>query len=94
MKNYLAAEFKKVRGEAMQFYGMDAFIRIIAHVLFIYLSFWTLQSIRIDQFFKAQHVAQVRVLLILLSIVLGYTASSFFLEFIALCRNIFLSIFP
>lgn len=24
----------------MQFYGIDAFIRIIAHVLFIYLSFW------------------------------------------------------
>lgn len=78
----------------MQFYGMDAFIRIIAHVLFIYLSFWTIQSVRIDQFFKAHHVSQVRVLLILLSIVIGYTASSFFLEFIALCRNIFLSIFP
>ncbi|MBL1227200.1 DUF1146 family protein [Enterococcus sp. BWR-S5] len=78
----------------MQYYGMDAFIRIIAHLLFIYLSFWTLQSLRIDQFFKVQHVSQIRVLLILTAIVLGYTASSFFLEFIALCRNIFLSIFP
>ncbi|MGC6768894.1 DUF1146 family protein [Enterococcus sp. LJL128] len=75
----------------MEFYGVDALIRIISHVLFIYLSFWTVQAVRIDQFFKQQHVRQIRVLLILFSVVIGYTASSFFLEFIALCRNIFMS---
>ncbi|MBL1228048.1 DUF1146 domain-containing protein [Enterococcus sp. BWB1-3] len=77
----------------MQFYGIDAIIRIASHVLFIYLSFWAFQAVRIDQFFKSLHVAQIRVLIILFSIVLGYTSSAFFLEFIALCRNIFISFF-
>ncbi|GGC78551.1 DUF1146 family protein [Enterococcus wangshanyuanii] len=77
----------------MQFYGIDALIRIICHMLFIYVSFWAMQSIRIEQFFKAQLTNQVRLLIVLFSIVIGYTVSSFFLEFIALCRNLFIVFF-
>lgn len=78
----------------MQFFGVDAVIRIICHMMFIYVSFWAMQSVRIEQFFKVHHTSQVRLLIVLFSIVIGYTVSSFFLEFLALCRNLFIVFFP
>lgn len=78
----------------MQFFGIDAVIRIICHMMFIYVSFWAMQSIRIEQFFKAHQTSQVRLLIVLISIVIGFTVSSFFLEFLSLCRNLFTVFFP
>lgn len=78
----------------MQYYGVDAVVRIICHMMFIYVSFWAMQSIRIDQFFKVHQTSQVRLLIVFFSIVIGYTISSFFLEFLALCRNLFVVFFP
>lgn len=78
----------------MQFYGLDAVIRIFCHMMFIYISFWAMQSIRIEQFFKAHQTSQVRLLIVLFSIVIGFTVSTFFLEFLALCRNLFIGFFP
>lgn len=75
----------------MQVYGIDALVRIFSHLAFIYLSFWALGSLRVEQFFKSQHVTQVRMAIVLFSIAIGFQASSFFLEIIALCRNIFYS---
>jgi len=46
--------------------------------------------LRIDAFFKALQTTQIRVVMVFLAIALGYTASTFFLELIALCRNLFL----
>ena len=60
------------------------------HLAFIYLAFWALQSLRIDAFFKALQTTQIRMVMVFLAIALGYTASTFFLELIALCRNLFL----
>ena len=37
----------------MQYYGVDAIVRIVSHLMFIYISFWALQSLRIEQFFTA-----------------------------------------
>ncbi|MGK0550768.1 DUF1146 family protein [Enterococcus faecalis] len=74
----------------MQFYGVDAIVRIVSHLLFIYISFWGLQALRIEQFFKARYTTQIRLLLVFFAIALGYLVSSFMLEFIALCRNLFL----
>lgn len=75
----------------MQVYGIDAVIRIVSHLAFIYLAFWSLRSLRVETFFKAMHTTQVRMAIVLFSIFLGYTASSFFLEIMALCRNLFIS---
>ncbi|MBK4849684.1 hypothetical protein CU012_2260 [Enterococcus faecium] len=38
------------------------------------------------------HNTQIRMAIVLFSIFLGYTASNFFLEVIALCRNLFVSL--
>ncbi|KAF1305476.1 DUF1146 domain-containing protein [Enterococcus saccharolyticus] len=74
----------------MQVYGIDALIRIVSHLTFIYLTFWSLGSIRIETFFKALHTTQIRLILVLLSIAIGFTASTFFLEIIVLCKNLFI----
>lgn len=76
----------------MQVYGIDAIIRIVSHFTFIYLAFWALRSLRYEQVFKAYKELQVRSAIVLLSVVVGYGASSFFLEILSLCRNIFLTL--
>ena len=76
----------------MQVYGIDAVLRIVSHLAFIYLAFWSLRSFRIETFFRPMHNTQIRMAIVLFSIFLGYTASNFFLEVIALCRNLFVSL--
>lgn len=75
----------------MQVYGIDALMRIISHLAFIYLAFWALQSLRLDTLFKAYKTTQVRAVIMLLSFVMGYGVSSFFLELLQLCKNLFLT---
>lgn len=50
----------------MQYYGVDAIVRIVSHLMFIYISFWALQSLRIEQFFKTQFTPQIRMLMVFL----------------------------
>lgn len=73
----------------MQVYGFDAVIRIVSHFVFIYIAFTGLGALRIDQLFKSLHTTQIRLILMLLAIAIGYTASTFFLELIVLGRNLF-----
>ncbi|WP_071131121.1 DUF1146 family protein [Enterococcus timonensis] len=75
----------------MNSFGVDAIVRIVCHFAFIYLTFWSLQALRIDQFFKKNNQPQIRMFLVLISIGIGYLASTFFLEILALFRNLFAS---
>lgn len=77
--------------QQMQVFGIGAMIRIVSHFAFIYLAFWALKSLRVENLFKAYHVQQVRMGIMMIAIALGFTCSNFFLEIIALCRNIFLT---
>lgn len=72
----------------MQSYGVDAIVRILSHLLFIYVTFWALQSIRIEQFFKKGMVRQTRMVMVIFSIGIGYLCSTWFLEIIALFKNL------
>lgn len=74
----------------MEFYGIDAIVRLTSHLAFVYLAFWALQALRIEIFFKERHTTQIRMIIVLFAIVIGYLSSSFFLELIALCRNLIL----
>ena len=74
----------------MNVYGVDVVIRVVTHFIFIYLAFWSLKSLRLETFFKSQNAPQVRMVLALLSIVLGYLTSSFFLELMVLGKNLFI----
>jgi uncharacterized integral membrane protein (TIGR02327 family) len=74
----------------IQAFGIDAILRILCHFIFIYLSWWALQAFRIDTLFKKgnEHNNQIRFIYLFLAITIGYTTSSFFLEFLALFRNL------
>ncbi|MBO0450289.1 DUF1146 domain-containing protein [Enterococcus sp. MJM12] len=76
----------------MQVYGVDAIVRIISHFAFVYLAFWGLRSLRLDTLFKSFQTAQIRIVILMLAISLGYLTSSFFLEILNLLKNTFLSI--
>ena len=51
----------------MQVYGIDAIIRIVSHLAFIYLAFWSLRSLRVDAF-RPMHTTQIRMAIVLFSI--------------------------
>ena len=76
----------------MQIYGIDAIVRVISHFAFVYLAFWGLRSLRLDTLFKSFQTAQIRIILLMFAIGLGYLTSSFFLEILNLLKNVFLSI--
>ena len=72
----------------MSFLGVQSSLGIVSHIIFIMMSFWALRGIRIENWIKKGHERQARVLYIFLSIVIGYTVSSFFLEFISLSKSL------
>lgn len=74
----------------MNVYGIDVIIRMVTHFIFIYLAFWSLNALRLETLFKSDHIPQVRMLLTLLSIGIGYLASTFVLELIVLSKNLFM----
>lgn len=63
-------------------FGHEALMSILSHLVFIALSWWALQALRIDKLIKPNHVVQARLLYILLSIVIGSTVSNFFLDYL------------
>lgn len=72
----------------MEFIRLQSLLRLVSHVFFIGLSFWAIQSLRIDELFKKYRVQQIRMLYLLVSIALGFTISDFFLDFITHSQNL------
>lgn len=76
-------------------YGIDVLVRIFSHFLFIYLAFWSLQSLRLDLIFKKgqQYYRQIKVFYLLLAIFIGYNVSNFFMEVMFLSRDLLQGVF-
>ena len=72
----------------MEFIRMQSLVTLISHIFFIGLSFWGLQSLRIDHLFKKNKIQQIQVLYLLFAIVMGYTISQFFLDFLTHSQNL------
>lgn len=60
--------------------GAQAAVAIVAYVFFIGVTFYALQSFRMDQLFKKGHVFQIQLVYILLSIAIGSTVADFILN--------------
>ncbi|MGX6978700.1 DUF1146 family protein [Vagococcus elongatus] len=73
--------------QTYQIYGVEALIRVVCHFGFIYSAFWGVQSLDYERWFKKTNPGQIRMFLMLLSIAIGYTASSMVLECFALLSN-------
>lgn len=63
-------------------FGQQALISIMSHLVFIALAWWALQALRFETLLRGNHVFQARVLYVLLSIVIGSSVSSFFLDYL------------
>jgi uncharacterized integral membrane protein (TIGR02327 family) len=63
-------------------FGQIAVLSILSHVIFIAISWWALQAVRLDQLLKPNHVFQARLLYILLAIIIGSSVSNFFLDYL------------
>lgn len=63
-------------------FGQEALISMVLSLFCIGLSFWSLQSLRLDQLFRKNQVARARMLYLLLSIAIGSAVSSFFLNYL------------
>ncbi|QIL46673.1 DUF1146 domain-containing protein [Vagococcus coleopterorum] len=76
----------------MQVFGIDALVRLVCHLLFVYMAYWALQGVRIESFFKKQTLPQIKFFILFFAIAIGYMTSSFFLECITLIRNFIISV--
>lgn len=70
---------------------IEQLVRFISHLIWIYLAFWSLQSLNLQTLFKKNKEGQIRVLMLLLAIGLGYLVSSFFFEILQLSKNLFIA---
>ncbi|MDR6121035.1 putative integral membrane protein (TIGR02327 family) [Bacillus sp. SLBN-46] len=69
-------------------FGQLALVSILSHLVFIAISWWALQSIRLEKLIKANHVFQARLLFILLAIFIGSSVSNFFLDYLQWSRQL------
>ncbi|WP_407370997.1 DUF1146 family protein [Carnobacterium sp.] len=72
----------------MNFLGVQALITIVSHLFFVLLTFWALKGIRIEKLIKKNSIGQARVLYLFVSITIGYTVSSFFMDFLLTSQNL------
>jgi uncharacterized integral membrane protein (TIGR02327 family) len=74
--------------EMLQDFGQMALIHIISHLFFIGVAWWAIQSLNFGKFIRAGRVIQARLLMILLSIVIGSTVSNFFLDYLTWSKQL------
>ena len=72
----------------MTYIGLQSLVTLISHTVFVLLAFWALQGLKTEYWIKKYHVRQARILYVLISIALGYTVSSFFIEFVLSSQNL------
>ena len=68
--------------------GHNALIGIMSHIFFIGITFYALQALMYEKVFKKNHVVQIQLLFILLSIAIGSTVSNFFITFTTWSRQL------
>lgn len=73
----------------MNFIGVHSFLQLVSHMFFVLMTFWALKGFRTDLWLKKNHISQGRLLYLFVSISIGYTVSSFVMEFILSSQNLF-----
>ncbi|MGN7478131.1 DUF1146 family protein [Solibacillus silvestris] len=62
--------------------GQQALVNVLAYIIFIGISLYALQGLRIEQLFKKGKTFQIQLFYIFMSIVIGSTVADFFLDFL------------
>jgi uncharacterized integral membrane protein (TIGR02327 family) len=68
--------------------GQQAILYIVSHIVFISITWWALQAIHIEKIMKKNRVTQIRILLLFVTIAIGYTVSNFFLDYLQYSRSL------
>ena len=61
----------------LQDLGTQALINIASHIIFIFITWQVLQSVRLDELFKKNRTAEARIVIIFLTITIGSSVSHF-----------------
>lgn len=75
----LSSKDKKRSTKMYNLIAQQAVLGIVSHVFFIGVSFYALRAVMLEKLLKKNHVLQVQILYIFLSIVIGTSVSNFFL---------------
>lgn len=62
--------------------GQEAIVHIVVNLFFLVIVWWSLQSFRFDVFVRDPESPRAKLLVILVTIALGYLVSSFFLDYL------------
>lgn len=73
-------------GDIMESSNINSFLDLAVQLFFIGLAFWSLNDIHLERYVK-MHINQYRILIILLSICIGYVSGSFFIWIINITIN-------
>ncbi|HET7627029.1 MAG TPA: DUF1146 family protein [Bacillales bacterium] len=61
--------------------GVQAVLYLVVHLVFLAVTWWALQSFRLDVFLKDPNSPRAKVLLILLTVAIGTLAGNFFYNY-------------
>ena len=64
----------------LQSLGYNALLGMISHIVFIIITWKVIQSIRIEEIFKKNHVMEARIFFLFVTIAIGTAVSNFFLD--------------
>lgn len=68
--------------------AIQGLVKIMLDLIFIYLTFTALRGVRTEQWLKKGYIHHGQILLIFLSITIGYNVSNFFYDFIISSQNL------
>ncbi|WP_033540899.1 DUF1146 family protein [Planococcus sp. CAU13] len=68
--------------------GQQALLSIFSHIFFTGVSFYALRAVMFETWIHKHHVLQAQILYIFLSIVIGSTVSTFFLNISSWSRQL------
>jgi uncharacterized integral membrane protein (TIGR02327 family) len=68
--------------------GQQSLMSILMYFFFIAISFYAIQSVRLDQIFKKGMSFQIQLMYILLSIVIGSAVANFFIDFLNYSKSL------
>lgn len=74
--------YSEMMNTAQQSSALSGLIGIVLTIVCILIAWWALQSFRIDVFMRNPKGAQARLLLLLLSVVIGHGTASFILDYL------------
>jgi uncharacterized integral membrane protein (TIGR02327 family) len=68
--------------------GTEALLAIIVNLIFIILTWWALTAIKWESIMKKGHVPQIRLFMVLLTITISSSVSSFFLNYLQYAKDL------